>query len=508
MEISEVTQCREKSLQDLTEFTESCRKKLSEIFEALGWSQTLDTDPAEDPMEVCPYDSNHRVPRRSLDRHTASCKLSQMGYSREEQEVMYNPSAFHSKAEIRTISVDKNTQQQVILQARASAPPIRMEGMYSQSDYSADPPDVPLNHTRAMCDLTVADRLALYDHVRAMASQQKDPTPSTSNDDLYVDLVAKLQKGDEQNGPKSHLEVLAEMRDYKRRRQSYRAKNVHITKKSYTEVIREVIEVHSGELARVWQEEMEEEEEEEAKVSRPPSHRRKSEDQRSGSVESGQSRGSTRERHSSQHMHLRNQECSKEHSRGRERSQERSRGRERSQERSRGRERSQERSRGRERSQELSRGRERSQELSRGRERSQELSRGRERSQELSRGRERSQEHSLDRERSQERSRGRERSQERSRGRECSRERSRDRERSRERQRNKERIRERPRSRDRKSRKKRESRSPDERQRAKKSRKLENVPPLTAYSREKKSIGIQEKLSLLVKLDFCSLSIF
>lgn len=26
------------------------------------------------------------------------------------------------------------------------------------------------------------------------------------------------------------------MRDYKRRRQSYRAKNVHITKKSYTEV--------------------------------------------------------------------------------------------------------------------------------------------------------------------------------------------------------------------------------------------------------------------------------
>nr|XP_023668479.1 U11/U12 small nuclear ribonucleoprotein 48 kDa protein isoform X1 [Paramormyrops kingsleyae] len=471
MEISEVTQCREKSLQDLTEFTESCRKKLSEIFEALGWSQTLDTDPAEDPMEVCPYDSNHRVPRRSLDRHTASCKLSQMGYSREEQEVMYNPSAFHSKAEIRTISVDKNTQQQVILQARASAPPIRMEGMYSQSDYSADPPDVPLNHTRAMCDLTVADRLALYDHVRAMASQQKDPTPSTSNDDLYVDLVAKLQKGDEQNGPKSHLEVLAEMRDYKRRRQSYRAKNVHITKKSYTEVIREVIEVHSGELARVWQEEMEEEEEEEAKVSRPPSHRRKSEDQRSGSVESGQSRGSTRERHSSQHMHLRNQECSKEHSRGRERSQERSRGRERSQERSRGRERSQERSRGRERSQELSRGRERSQELSRGRERSQELSRGRERSQELSRGRERSQEHSLDRERSQERSRGRERSQERSRGRECSRERSRDRERSRERQRNKERIRERPRSRDRKSRKKRESRSPDERQRAKKSRK-------------------------------------
>lgn len=42
--------------------------------------------------------------------------------------------------------------------------------------------------------------------------------------------------GEEQNEPKTKLELMAEMRDYKRRRQSYRAKNVHITKKSYTEV--------------------------------------------------------------------------------------------------------------------------------------------------------------------------------------------------------------------------------------------------------------------------------
>ena len=37
-------------------------------------------------------------------------------------------------------------------------------------------------------------------------------------------------------GAKSHVEVLAEMRDYKRRRQSYRAKNVHITKRSAVDV--------------------------------------------------------------------------------------------------------------------------------------------------------------------------------------------------------------------------------------------------------------------------------
>ena len=54
------------------------------------------------------------------------------------------------------------------------------------------------------------------------------------------DVVSFLLWGcvaDEQQGePKSHLELMAEKRDYKRRRQSYRAKNVHITKKSYTEV--------------------------------------------------------------------------------------------------------------------------------------------------------------------------------------------------------------------------------------------------------------------------------
>jgi hypothetical protein len=35
---------------------------------------------------------------------------------------------------------------------------------------------------------------------------------------------------------KSHLDALAEMRDYKRRRQSYRAKNVHMTKRTNVEV--------------------------------------------------------------------------------------------------------------------------------------------------------------------------------------------------------------------------------------------------------------------------------
>lgn len=61
-------------------------------------------------------------------------------------------------------------------------------------DYSTEPTDVPQNHKRAICDLTAADRLALYDHVIQEAIQQS--AKASNNDDLYVDLVSKLNRGE------------------------------------------------------------------------------------------------------------------------------------------------------------------------------------------------------------------------------------------------------------------------------------------------------------------------
>lgn len=240
-------------LQELTEFTVECQKQLNEVFETLGWSRENSKDFNQEPMEQCPYDPNHMVPVRTLEKHKASCRLRKMGYSAEEQEEMFDPSVCYENRNVKSFLMDKSVQHQVILQARSAAPLMKMEGVFWQGQYSGQPVGVPQNHKRAVCDLTVADRLALYDHVVGVLGQQNEA--ASSNEDLYVDLVSKLQKGEEQNEPKSHLELMAEMRDYKRRRQSYRAKNVHITKKSYTEVIREVISVHSDELARQWKEE-------------------------------------------------------------------------------------------------------------------------------------------------------------------------------------------------------------------------------------------------------------
>ncbi|XP_073342312.1 U11/U12 small nuclear ribonucleoprotein 48 kDa protein [Pagrus major] len=265
-------------VQELEELTENCKTQLDKIYKTLGWSR----DYNREPMEQCPYDANHRVPVRSMEKHKASCSLRKMGYSAEEQAEMVDPSVCYENSSVRSFTMDKSTQHQVILKARAAAPLMRMEGVFWQGQYSGQPVDVPQNHKRAMCDLTVADRLALYDHVAGVFNQEKQAAAS-SNDDLYVDLVSKLQKDDQQNEPKTHLELMAEMRDYKRRRQSYRAKNVHITKKSYTEVIREVINVHSGELSRQWREE---EDEEESTRSELSSHRHRQDERRSASSES------------------------------------------------------------------------------------------------------------------------------------------------------------------------------------------------------------------------------
>ena len=60
-------------------------------------------------------------------------------------------------------------------------------------EYTSQPVDVPQNHERALCDLTVADRLALYHHVTRELDQQRDQ--AATNEDLYVDLVAKLKRG-------------------------------------------------------------------------------------------------------------------------------------------------------------------------------------------------------------------------------------------------------------------------------------------------------------------------
>ncbi|XP_006016585.1 U11/U12 small nuclear ribonucleoprotein 48 kDa protein isoform X2 [Alligator sinensis] len=237
------------------------------------------------------------MPKSSLEKHVVSCRLRKLDYSKEEEAEMYDSSVFYEKVNIPTVVMDKDLQFHVMKQARILS--AKEGGSYSQGASSLLPIEVPQNHKRFICDLSQADRLALYDYVVEETKKQRSRSQFTENDsDLFVDLAAKISQDDSQKGPKSHLEILAEMRDYKRRRQSYRAKNVHITKKSYTEVIRDVIAVHMEELSSHWQEESRLDNAEVCeggKSSIPAKSSGRKEERRSASVDSRQSCGSSKD---------------------------------------------------------------------------------------------------------------------------------------------------------------------------------------------------------------------
>lgn len=62
--------------------------------------------------------------------------------------------------------------------------------------YSSVPVEVPLNHKRSVCDLTQADRLALYDFVIEETKKKRSGSQVIENDsDLFVDLAAKVNQG-------------------------------------------------------------------------------------------------------------------------------------------------------------------------------------------------------------------------------------------------------------------------------------------------------------------------
>ncbi|CAG5118581.1 unnamed protein product, partial [Candidula unifasciata] len=105
---------------------------------------------------------------------------------------------------------------------------------------------MPVSHIDESIMLTAEDRLAVYNYVVKKSHEEGKVIPVDRTDELLTtDWGSLVKKGllDAQNNKQfaSKLEQLAALRDLRRRRQSYRAKNVHITKKTYTEIIREVI---------------------------------------------------------------------------------------------------------------------------------------------------------------------------------------------------------------------------------------------------------------------------
>nr|XP_058940266.1 U11/U12 small nuclear ribonucleoprotein 48 kDa protein-like [Pocillopora verrucosa] len=113
--------------------------------------------------------------------------------------------------------------------------------------------EIPLPMDRVISDFSPQQRLTVYEHVIQAAKAKRE----TDKQEMDLEIVSDSNesKGTEGDQPKTHFEVLAEQRDYKRRRQSYRAKNVHITKRSAVEVMRDLIETQMHVLEMQYKEE-------------------------------------------------------------------------------------------------------------------------------------------------------------------------------------------------------------------------------------------------------------
>uniref|UniRef100_A0A224ZBD5 U11/U12 small nuclear ribonucleoprotein 48 kDa protein n=1 Tax=Rhipicephalus zambeziensis TaxID=60191 RepID=A0A224ZBD5_9ACAR len=223
---------REVQLKKLKSLIRSSEAQLTAVLEKLKWSK--DEVLKKKGHVVCPLDPGHTMPEASLSAHLDLCAWLKEGYNRQDKEVA-PPSShfFYTKStSVVPVLIDRETQSKIITEAafRGDVPAEVCQKVKN---------GVPLTMERCFSELTAAERFAVYDYVveRAKATNK---TSAVKLEDLQVDFEKKTNK-DEQHPP-SDLELKRQMRDYKRRRQSYRAKNVHITQKTYTEILREVIE--------------------------------------------------------------------------------------------------------------------------------------------------------------------------------------------------------------------------------------------------------------------------
>ncbi|RUS85277.1 hypothetical protein EGW08_006978 [Elysia chlorotica] len=232
---SDVASKRQQYINSMKKFVEEQKAKLENVLDQLGFQlpQIIETE----PKQVCPYNKDHIVPERVFKKHCERCKLIAAGIQKDELEAPLQnlDFAYKDTSCVHKVEMDEKTLNKVI-----------WDSCVQNGQVYTGHRKMPRSHIEENIDLTQEDRLALYQYVvRKSHEEGKVLLVDTQDELLTTDWSSLVKKGllDKQNNEaySSKLEQLAALRDMKRRRQSYRAKNVHITKKSYTEIIREVI---------------------------------------------------------------------------------------------------------------------------------------------------------------------------------------------------------------------------------------------------------------------------
>ncbi|XP_067004820.2 U11/U12 small nuclear ribonucleoprotein 48 kDa protein [Anabrus simplex] len=218
---------RKAQLKVLNEFIERSHSRVKSILEALGWDEEKTLLQTEE-MVHCPNNAEHRVPKSKLSNHVKICNWKQEGYHELDVPLPENCGPYADRPET-SIVIDKDLQKRIIEEAAQSNPSmITGVPVAAGLDYRS----VPQTSNRLFSDFTSDERLALYDY----AVSKTAPPAAVKMEELHaIDL-----KKEDKPRPKTKLEILIEERNAKRRRMKYR-NNVHTSRKSHTEIMREVI---------------------------------------------------------------------------------------------------------------------------------------------------------------------------------------------------------------------------------------------------------------------------
>ncbi|XP_050407439.1 U11/U12 small nuclear ribonucleoprotein 48 kDa protein [Patella vulgata] len=223
---------RQAYISNLKTFLAEQQEKISLTLETLGWSPEHFIKPQN--KAVCPFDRNHVIPEDKFEKHKEKCELKSKGVPNYLLGEVIDEEKRIKKTSVNTVKLDE-AELNSILWNRA----VDCGQVYTGQR------KLPTTHEDEKVILSPQERLAIHEHIVSEAKSLGLMLNVDKDENLTTDwekIIKKgVLKGEGDDDSLSLVQKLAAIRDFKRRRQSYRAKNVHTTRKSYTEIIQEVI---------------------------------------------------------------------------------------------------------------------------------------------------------------------------------------------------------------------------------------------------------------------------
>ncbi|GBP56845.1 hypothetical protein EVAR_41481_1 [Eumeta japonica] len=204
---------RKEQLDEFRNYLKQTDFEMTMVLQNLQWDRKnllKDQD-----MQICKYNTGHRIPTAEIETHEKKCYLKSYGYLNQDL-LLPDPVNLDSRTLVKLSHEDI---KQIIFNVSNSNNVLR-KGI-------EDEKIEPMSLERLQSTYTVDERRAIYDMVVAHTPSQSDIS------ELELPGVQQAK-----HKPKTKLEVLAELRDMKRRRPKYR---VATKSKNYSEVLREVI---------------------------------------------------------------------------------------------------------------------------------------------------------------------------------------------------------------------------------------------------------------------------